>query len=318
MNFIPSYSGTTKSVTPLYEPDFSSIDWTPIRKELKLERDGEYYDVPNRWEILRSDNQAHLGVVSNRYEPIPYQDNVKTLIKAINEIQINKLVDDSSATISIEPLEKGKKLKVVVNFPNETIQPVVGDLSNLKVLMYDSTDSSWTWQILYIMFRYWCSNGCSNEDFKLRWNQKHTKSISDEQNLQKIYDKIVYSVNNFHENEGRFRQWADTGVTFEAAMEVFSKTLAQYRDKNGKLAVSKNVMLDLEAYTHKNYREVGHTAWGAYNAATEWATHFQNSSFQRNRTVKNPSNTERRRASDVATMLESNHWKEITREISYA
>ena len=115
MNFIPSYSGVTKSITPLYEPDFSSIDWPPIRKELKLERDGEYFDVPNRWEILRSDNQAHLGVVSNRYEPIPYQDNVKTLIKAINEIQINKLVDDSSATISIEPLEKGKKLIAAAN-----------------------------------------------------------------------------------------------------------------------------------------------------------------------------------------------------------
>jgi hypothetical protein len=114
------------------------------------------------------------------------------------------------------------------------------------------------------------------------------------------------------------RDWYDTKVTREEAVNLFTKTLAQRTDNVTRKKVANKVMLSnlMKIFDEENRhlhgrgkyeaygtREEG-TLWSAYNAATHWSSHPENSKGKAH-------NVKVGREDKVRKMLTSREWKEL-------
>lgn len=298
--------------------DFSEIDFPVEKRPLYYMRSQEmpglwnktqesFHRVPGKWEVVREDTGAHLAVVGKHHNPSNYVEGAEAFVQAINELKINGSLDTTEMDFQVQSFEDGRKMKIEVRLPNHTIEPVVGDVSELQLHLFDSHDQFWVRQAVQIALRYWCSNGCASPSFSLGYKGKHTKSLSQQESLDRMMRSISRSVQQFHENEELFEKWANTRVTEEETLDVFAKSIAAYRNAKGVMEVSKPVMQDLEAALYQNTRAIGKNAWAAYNAATEWATHI-------GKTKGQVYNVQRDRNSKVAKMLRGAQWKTLTGE----
>jgi hypothetical protein len=105
----------------------------------------------------------------------------------------------------------------------------------------------------------------------------------------------------FFRSEDQYRRWISREITWDQAETLFRRTIAHIDDKKRppeerysrpKLALLMN-KFDLEP----------RTLWGAYNGATNWASHVQ--------TRGAVHNVERDRHNQVAKMLKSDLWARL-------
>jgi hypothetical protein len=114
------------------------------------------------------------------------------------------------------------------------------------------------------------------------------------------------------------RDWYDTKITREEAINLFTKTLAQRTDNVTRKKVANKVMLSnlMKIFDEENRhlhgrgsyeaygtREEG-TLWSAYNSATHWSSHPENSKGKAHNVKVN-------REDKVRKMLASREWKEL-------
>ena len=114
------------------------------------------------------------------------------------------------------------------------------------------------------------------------------------------------------------KNWYDTKVTREEAINLFTKTLAQRTDNVTRKKVANKTMLSnlMKIFDEENRhlhgrgkyeaygtREEG-TLWSAYNSATHWSSHPENSKGKAH-------NVKIGREDKVRKMLASPEWKEL-------
>ena len=303
MNFV------SRSASSIGSADLSAIDFNvkkqPVygRRYDHIGAKYDYLELNDKYEIVR-DNGASMGIVGKKYyveENQPYVKRAKVVLDSIKELGRDGLLNLDNVVTDFQVFENGKKMKAEIRFPQEIIEPKVGDISQFRILDYDSLDMSWKWGISYLAFRLWCSNGCSSETFNVHWTKMHTAQISNDENQQLVMTRIANCIKEFRDNEKRFERWTRTGANEDAALAVFKGTLAKYSGEYKQPKVSKPKMEELKKLLYKNTHETGWTVWAVYQAATEWASHFE--------TKGKTYNIARDRQAQVAKMLNSNPWK---------
>ena len=306
MNMINPF---TKPITSIDNLDLSAIDFEVERQPIYgLRQTSDYFTdkvvkyeaIPDKYEYFRKDTGATLGVHTASYNHDGYKKHVSHVIEAVKEMGTLDQLDTSN----------GRKLKLELLFPNNIIEPQIGDITKLRLRDWDSYDGSWGRRLWIDGMRLWCLNGCTSPAFKLGFYAKHTKSISGDESINRILTSMKSMVSNFYEDEAKFKRWISTSVTQEEAQELFSRTLAHQKtavEEDGKWKHhSPNVMDDLRGKIDSNFSQVGRNLYGVYNAATEWATHVQTKRGQIH-------NIERTRESKVASMLNSPDWNRLER-----
>lgn len=269
-----------------------------------------FEEIPDRFEYFRTDTGQTLGVHTGSYTHNGYKSHMQHVLEAVKEMANEDKIDLSGAPVNFEVYESGRKLKLDITFPNNIIEPKVGDITKLRLRDWDSYDGSWGRRLWIDGLRLWCLNGCTSPDFKLGFYAKHTKSLSSDESIHRMIGSMTDMVQNFYDDEAKFRRWIETPVTFEEGEELFSKTLA-FQPKaveiDGKWHHhSANAMDDLRAGLQTNFSQVGRNLYGVYNAATAWATHIKETRGQVH-------NIERTRESKVASMMNSKHWNQLER-----
>ena len=316
MNMINPF---TKPITSIDNLDLSAIDFEVERQPIYGERTHEnsegrsfshFSKIDGKYEYFRKDTGATLGVHTASYNHDGYKKHVSHVIEAVKEMGTLDQLDTSNAETKFSVYEDGRKLKLELLFPNNIIEPQIGDITKLRLRDWDSYDGSWGRRLWIDGMRLWCLNGCTSPAFKLGFYAKHTKSISGDESIHRMLTSMKSMVSNFYEDEAKFKRWISTNVTQEEAQELFSKTLAfapKAVEEDGKWKHhSPNVMDDLRANIDSNFSQVGRNLYGVYNAATEWATHVQTKRGQIH-------NIERTRESKVASMLNSPDWNRLER-----
>ena len=114
------------------------------------------------------------------------------------------------------------------------------------------------------------------------------------------------------------RDWYDTKITRDQAKNLFTKTLAQRTDNVSRKKVANKVMLSnlMKIFDEENRHLHGQgkyegyalrqngTLWSAYNSATYWSSHADNSKGKAH-------NIKVGREDKVRKMLASPEWKEL-------
>ena len=177
MNFMSNI--TKNDAQNLSNIDLSALDFPTEAQSLYIAKtnwtSGEQYfsNIPRTQAqaIVRTDNKTVLGIHGGSYVHRPYIDNAGRMIDVLKESDL----DTTEVKSKVEVYENGRKLKVELLFPKHLIEPQVGDISQLRLRLYDSYDGSYSSQHFLDAFRLWCSNGCANVQNWLRSTQKHTK-----------------------------------------------------------------------------------------------------------------------------------------------
>lgn len=267
---------------------------------------GEWEDLPKRRAVLfNPDNgQIYSDNASINYVPAPYTelwDQLHDICFAAclhdPEIFIHKATNTFGTA--------GSSVRGDLIFYNEQVkaQPHVDDYIALRLSFFASYDLSWSVQIKFAGHRLWCTNGCFHTDFAVRAVERHTKAID----LTKYKNVIFNARERFSESGAMYQAMACKQVPYQAAMDVLAK-LAYVPTKPEKTHDryehhSKKQIELLDQHLTTYFREVGHTKWAAYNAATHWSSHFKT----KGQFAKQQTDREQK----VARLFQSKEWAEL-------
>jgi len=293
--------------TTIDDIDLSAMDFPVELQDIFTERPGKAwmsntktYTAVSRdraQAVVRTDTHEVLGVHGGRYALRSFNDNAGRMIEALKESDI----DLADVTGKIEVFEGGRKLKAELILPKHAIEPAIGDITQLRFKMWDSYDGTFASQHILEGYRLWCLNGCTSRNFALKAHQKHTKQITGDFQMEAAVNKMNVAMLAFHEREDEFRRWIAQPVQREEVQDMYTRTLALSPRPSKPDNVSDKVLDNLMQLFDGEQRNV----WGAYNAATAWASHPE--------TKGKAYNVERTREGKVSSMLRGKHWLELER-----
>ena len=317
MNVVPLYKN---EINTFENMDISKIDF-PIAKgnifgvrEYESNHDGVSFrpqEIPDKVEYYRTDTGKTLGVHSKTYHNEGYVKPVQHIREAIQEMSNKGLINISDAIVDFQVFEEGRKLDLKIQFPNQTIEPEIGDITRLVLNHQNSWDGKWGMRNKMTGLRLFCLNGQDSPSFKMAFYAKHTKGISSDETIARMIQSMSIMVADFKQNEERFRSWMDKKVSRGEALELFSKTIAFQKEPvelNYKYVnYSINKMNDLEKLLDANFKSCGHNLYSTYNTATEWATHVD-----LKKTKGLIHNVKKNRELALNKMFQSSYWKTLS------
>jgi hypothetical protein len=275
------------------------VDAVPIYTQQVSEPDHfgyvkrEYLKAPEKHQaIVRQDTGDVLGIHGGRYKIRPYAE----MFDRVNEM-IAAADVGTRAVVNDDLFDNGGKMRRQIQFPDLKIQPQIDDIVNFRVDMFNSYDGSWAEQYVAWAMRLWCLNGCTSSAYSVRSVIKHT---STDWKADVHVERFKRSIEMFFNSETEYKRWVSRDLKVEQVETLFRRTLAHRPEPGDASKISKPVLVELLDL----YSMEPPTVWGAYNAATNWASHIK-------KTRGGVHNVERRRHNEVAKMMRSDQWLEI-------
>ena len=256
---------------------------------------------------IQRDDGAMLGIVSENYEVVQYNDIVEQVEEALTMSGIN-LTD---ANFYTNVYSDGAQLELRARFPAH--QQSIDNKSDTVIPEFcfrTSHNRTWANSGMMGLWRSMCYNTLVSGDKLAYMYGRHTKNFNVPTFAAKVRGAAEYIASD---GMAEMRTWYQTPVHREQAIDLFTKTLASRMDNVKREKVANKVMLsslmktfDEEnrhligrgAYEGYSKRDVG-TLWTAYQAATFWSTH-----------VDKPS-TKVIREDKVRKMLASDTWQQL-------
>lgn len=268
--------------------------------------------------LIRTDTNEVLGIHGNKYQLIPY----KAQLDPINDALVNSGLDLSDIDVIDSVYEGGARMEREIIFNKHQFdvgpgpgyrhgQPSyyntearVGDTVALVLRMRNSYDGGWSYESSFGGKRLRCLNGVWVLDAIARTRGKHTVNLSNTAAVEKIklgitmmdtMQDMLVSMTRVHVEEGQVQT-------------LFKETLAHVprADKETPPFSDKSLSHLMNLYD-RNATELGSTKWAVYNAATEWATHPEDTM----RASSQPHRIRAVREGKVTSMLKSDQWAHI-------
>lgn len=238
--------------------------------------------LPNRYATVRSTDDAVLGVVQEKYHPL---QNVKAF-EFFDSIVSSKEAIYETAGV----LDEGRRVWILAKLPGEIVVRVNGresDLTNKYVLLANSHDGSSGVQIKITPIRVVCQNTLSAA---LKgggaFNIRHTKSVEDR--VKKAAEVMGFTNKMYTELGEAFQAMASKTMKDADVLSYFERCLAKAEKDTAKMSDNDALADDAPEQTGESREpralkqlwrlyetgagsdlSVG-TAWGAYNAVTEY------------------------------------------------
>ena len=268
----------------------------------------EYGKVPTSIGVgIQRDDGAMLGLVSDAYEVVQYND----IVEQVEEALVISGIDMTDARFDTNVYNGGAQLERRARFVAHE-QSIDGRGDNVVPEFCFRTSHNRTWANNGMMglWRSMCYNTLVSGDKLAYMYGRHTKNFNVPTFAAKVEKAAKYITSA---GTSEMRTWYQTPVQREQAIDLFTKTLASRMDNVKREKVANKVMLsnlmkvfDEEnrhihgrgAYEGYGKRDVG-SLWTAYQAATFWSTH-----------VDKPS-TKVIREDKVRKMLASDTWGQL-------
>lgn len=249
--------------------------------------------------VMRTDTNEVLGVHGSRYKLVKHEDIIERVYDAVKEANIT-----SDFQIKYNYADNGAKLRGEVNFPDLTIEPKVGDISNFKVTFLNSYDASWSFQMAANALRLLCSNGMVRPEPTAKTRFKHTLNI----NVQGAADKVRLGVEGFMQEESKWAAWSRIQVDDYMAELFFKHTLAKAPSKQMLKHKQNDRQLEKLLGIWQNEKAaLGPNKWALYNAMTYWSTHTND--------TKNPLVAQQQREEKVMQAMNDSRFTHL--EVAY-
>jgi len=256
---------------------------------------------------IQRDDGTMLGIVSDAYEVVQYNDIVEQVEEALNISGI----DMYDAEFNTNIYNDGAQLELRARFPAHQ-QTIDGreDAVIPEFCFRTSHNRTWANSGMMGLWRSMCYNTLVNGNKLAYMYGRHTKNFNVPAFAAKVRGAAKYIASD---GMAEMRAWYQTPVHREQAVDLFTKTLASRMDNVKREKVANKVMLSnlMKVFDEENRHLIGQgayevysnrdegTLWTAYQAATYWSTH-----------VKKP-NTKVIREDKVRKMLASDTWKQL-------
>jgi hypothetical protein len=268
--------------------------------------------------LRRTDTNEILGIHGSKYQLVPY----KTQLDPINDALVNSGLDLSDIDVIDHIFEGGARMEREIIFnkhrfdvgPGQGYRPgqpsyyntdaLVGDTVALVLRMRNSYDGGWSYESSFGGKRLRCLNGVWVLDAIARTRGKHTVNLSN----TAAVEKIKLAITMMDTMKDMLTEMTRIRVQEDQVRELFKKTLAYVpRADKETPEFGDKTLGHLMNLWDRNATELGRTKWAVYNAATEWATHPEDTM----RPSSQPHRVRALRESKVTAMLKTDHWSNI-------
>lgn len=241
----------------------AGLDWT-VSKQAIQRVDGTAID--SHVATVRSSDGRQLGIVGKAYEPLQNIDRFKWF---------QPFIDSGVATIETAiSLREGSRVLVCCKLNSGPIEVVSGDTIQKYLMLAGSHDSSLAEHVSLSAIRTVCANTLKvalAQGDKVR--VKHTKHLKE--NLALVRDTVNAIDGVFQASAEQFKALARKGIN-QADLNTYVKRVFNIpiETKRQSPLLEKIVPL-FEVGKGNNLPGVAGTYWAAYNAVTEYLTHYR-------------------------------------------
>ena len=246
----------------------AKLDYEVEKKPLFLE-DGT--EVPTHFATVRTDTNRQLGVVGSRYTILQNKPSLSLLDGIVG---IKDAIYESAGAF-----RNGAKVWLLAKLPGY-IKTVGDDITNKYLLLHNSHDGSGSVQIMFTPIRVVCANtlnvavGAATNKISLR----HTQNIG--QKIAQVQHQLGIVNQRFSIFEEASRKLATVDLTNQAFKDYLKNTgLVPKVDTEDQSTRATNIIEDVsrlfEYGQGANLPGVKRTAWGAFNAVTEYVDHHR-------------------------------------------
>lgn len=258
--------------------------------------DEEIEEIPNRYALIRTDNQKCLGVVSPKYNVRLYSDLIHKVNEAMLEANNGNLTEHVTVTDWLNP--SGSKFKRDVYFWDKGI-PVKDNYKEKTIphlRIYASYDSTWAEQIIFGSVYVLCMNGMVRPTWSFNVYNRHSTNKSTDYTVQMFKDGL--EAQNELGND-LFKQ-IQRKVTHVEVEHLFRNTLAKTKQVFDTDTYNDRTFIILGDLWNKYRNSYGSNLFAVYQTATEWSSHPI--------TRGSRELVKRKREQQVIEMLNSNYW----------
>jgi len=253
-------------------------------------------EIPNRYALVRTDNEESLGVVSARYNVRKYNDLVSKVNTAVVEANGGNLTEHITVNDWINP--SGSKFKRDVYFWDKGI-PVKDNYKEKTIphlRIYGSYDSTWAEQIIFGSVYVLCMNGMVRNTWSFNVYNRHSTNKPTDYSVKMFKDGLE-AQNELGEELFKQIQRKVTNVEVE---HLFRNTLAKISRIFDTNSFSDRTIIILGDLWNKYRSSYGSNLFAVYQAVTEWSSHPI--------TKGSRELVKRKREQQVVDMLNSNYW----------
>jgi len=248
----------------------SALNWTVEKVPLFADVSGKKVRVPERFATVRSDTGAALGVVGKSYRPV---QNVEALNFMDSIIQAKEATYESAGS-----LNGGRIVWMTAKLPTIAgIDPV-----DKYLLLTTSHDGTTPVMAAAIALRIWCANQIQAAIRKARnkFRIRHTTNV--EFKIEEARKALAGSLSYFHEVDEIYNRLKQVKFSQDKLVELVEKVFAHELDPDER-SNRQNTRLDNITSEIIRLADLGMgtelpgvrgTAWGAFNAITEYLDHY--------------------------------------------
>jgi len=228
----------------------------------------EYNEIANNFAISRSDNNAILGIVGKQYQPINNEEAFQFFDGVLGEGQGQ--IETCGA------LGIGEKVFMMAKMP-EIAEIVPNDKIERYLLVHTSHDGKSATEVLFTNVRVVCSNtlNMAIRNSKSSMKIKHTKNW--EEKMHEAQKVLIESHKHWEKVQETCKLLAETSVSrVEVGMYIDSLFPVKENSKNKVTENIKEKVNELiETGIGTDIKGVKGSAWGLYNAVTEYIDHHK-------------------------------------------
>jgi phage/plasmid-like protein (TIGR03299 family) len=249
-------------------------------------------DCPKWMVTVRKDTKVPLGVVGKDYEVVQNRDVFKFFDIALKEAPEG---EDAPAIIdTVGALGKGERVFMMAALPGE-VEVTHDDLVERYLLLTTSHDGSYSIKILFTPIRVVCQNTlhAAMSGAKSVVSIRHTKNV--EASLEQAHRMLAESHKYWFRAMSAFR-YMGTIEMDGAKVKDFLDKVFPARAKKGEMTTDpetgeevpvmavgpkmqkiRDEIVRLYDGGAEGFNLAGHTAWGMWNAVTQWIDHSRKS-----------------------------------------
>jgi len=218
----------------------------------------------NNWNCVVNDDTGDvLHVHTQKYALIENQK----VYSAFDEAIINSPLDTREMRVNDDMSHNGARAFREYIFPHIGIDAGNGDMSAMRIVLFNSYDGSMSFQGRIGGYRFVCANTCVMGSDILNLKVRHIGEV----NIGDISDRLVGAGSAFYEESKRWAEWAKVEITLADASEII----------NSIPNVSVRLIDSLLANFAVARETDGSNLWTLYNVLTYWSTHSDGKSNPR-------------------------------------
>jgi phage/plasmid-like protein (TIGR03299 family) len=244
----------------------ANLDYTVVKKPLQAVINGKRrIDVPDYFATVRTDTQDVLGVVGSRYSPVQNRDAFGFFDSLVGQ---NEAIYETAGA-----LNKGEKIWILARLPGY-IKLLGRDVVQKYLLLYNSHDGSSMIRAKLTPIRVVCNNTLSvalagmEQEVRI----KHTPSALEK--LEEAHKLLGLSNSVYDLLDTIFKRMALTKVTDKQLIQYVEALVPDNPESESKKRTEniRETILSLHQDV-EDAKAIRGTAFGAYNAITEYTDH---------------------------------------------